>query len=403
MVKSTTLVSAFFSLLASTAAVTIPDTDYEVIVVGGGPAGLSALSGVSRVRRKALMIDSGHYRNDPTREMHDVIGNDGTPPANFRKLAREQILKYDTATIEDETVDSIDPIKGDFTSFNVKISNGTTYTARKIVLGTGVYDVLPDTPGLKEGFGKGIWWCPWCDGYEHRDQPLGMIGDISEQLSNVLEVHTLYSDMIAFVNGTQTPEGEAKATAKVADWKEQLAAWGTKIDNRTIASIERLQDGGQNRSETEHAQYDKFRVHFTTGEPVERSAFIINVPTDQYSSLPAKMSLDMDGKKINVTSAMRTSESGVFAVGDANSDGSTNVPHAMFSGKKAAVYLHGKFRFYTLEFLFLTDLVLVELSREESKSKVSKREGLSRRELEKEADRAIGENLEKEWQRAMRM
>ncbi|OQD82416.1 hypothetical protein PENANT_c021G05111 [Penicillium antarcticum] len=384
MVKSTTLISAFFSLLASTAAVTIPDTDYEVIVVGGGPAGLSALSGVSRVRRKALMIDSGHYRNDPTREMHDVIGNDGTPPAKFRNLAREQILKYDTATIQDDTVESIDPIDGDFTSFNVKITNGTTYTARKIVLGTGVYDVLPDTPGLKEGFGKGIWWCPWCDGYEHRDQPLGMIGDIADQLSNVLEVHTLYSDMIAFVNGTQTPEGEAKATAKVSDWKEQLEAWGTKIDNRTIASIERLQDGGTNRSETEHAQYDKFRVHFTTGEPVERSAFIINVPTDQYSSLPAKMGLDMDGTKINVTSGMRTSETGVFAVGDANNDGSTNVPHAMFSGKKAAVYLH------------------VELSHEESKSKVSKREGLSRRELEKEADRAIGDNLEKEWERAMR-
>jgi alkyl hydroperoxide reductase subunit AhpF len=77
MVKSTTLLSAFCSLLASTVAVTIPDTDYDVIVVGGGPAGLSALSGVSRVRRTALMIDSGHYRNDPTREMHDVIGNDG--------------------------------------------------------------------------------------------------------------------------------------------------------------------------------------------------------------------------------------------------------------------------------------------------------------------------------------
>ncbi|KAJ6050283.1 uncharacterized protein N7446_005479 [Penicillium canescens] len=386
MVKSTALLSAFFSLLASTAAVTVPDTDYDVIVVGGGPAGLSALSGVSRVRRTALLIDSGHYRNDPTREMHDVIGNDGTPPAKFRSLAREQILQYDTATIEDDTVETIDPIGGgDFSSFNVKITNGTTYTARKIVLGTGVYDILPDTPGLKEGFGKGIWWCPWCDGYEHRDQPFGMIGDISDMLSNVLEVHTLYSDMIAFVNGTQTPEGEARAAAKVSDWKEQLEAWGTKIDNRTIASIERLQDGGKNRSDTEHAQYDKFRVHFTTGEPVERNAFIINVPTAQYSSLPTQMGLDMAGGKINVTSGMRTSEAGVFAVGDANSDGSTNVPHAMFSGKKAAVYLH------------------VEMSREESKSKVSKREGLSRRELEKEADRAIGDNLDKVWERVLRM
>ena len=160
-------------------------------------------------------------------------------------------------------------------------------------------------------------------------------------LSNVLETHTLYSDIIAFVNGSQTADGEAKATAKVEDWKEQLAAWNTTIDNRTISSIERLEDGGDNRGENGDQQFDKFRLHFTTGEPVDRNAIIINVPTVQTSTLPAKMNLTIVNDKINVTSGMRASETGVFAVGDANSDGSTNVPHAMFSGKKAAVYLHG--------------------------------------------------------------
>ncbi|KAJ5787618.1 FAD-dependent pyridine nucleotide-disulfide oxidoreductase [Penicillium paradoxum] len=375
-----TFASAFVSLLACATAVEVPTTDYDVIVVGGGPAGLSALSGVARVRRTALLIDSEEYRNAPTREMHDVIGNDGTPPAAFRTLAREQILKYDTAHITNETVESIVPLgQGDFSSFTVTDSQGKNYTARKIVLGTGVRDVLPATPGLQEGWGKGIFWCPWCDGFEHRDQPFGMIGDISDMLSNVLETHTLYDDIIAFVNGSQTAEGEARASAKVPDWKEQLAAWNTTIDNRTISSIERLQDGGKNRDENAHAQFDKFRLHFTTGEPVERNALIVNFPTEQTSSLPAKMNLQIVDNKINVTSGMRTSETGVFAVGDANSDGSTNVPHAMFSGKKAAVFLH------------------VELSREESKSKLSKRSNLSRRELEQEAEDAIGDNLDKEW------
>ncbi|CAG8890485.1 unnamed protein product [Penicillium egyptiacum] len=378
-----TFASAFVSLLACAGAVEVPKTDYEVIVVGGGPAGLSALSGVSRVRRTALLIDSQEYRNAPTREMHDVIGNDGTPPATFRGLAREQISKYPTAHFSNETVESIVPFpQGDFSAFTVTDGKGKNYTARKIVLGTGVRDVLPPTPGLQEGWGHGIFWCPWCDGYEHRDQPFGMIGDITDMLSNVLETHTLYSDIIAFVNGSQTAEGEARATAKVADWKEQLAAWNTTIDNRTISSIERLEDGGNNRGENGDQQFDKFRLHFTTGKPVERDALIVNFPTEQTSTLPAKMGLEIVNNKINVTTAMRTSQAGVFAIGDANSDGSTNVPHAMYSGKKAAVYLH------------------VELSREESKSKVSKRTGLSHRELEQEAVREIGDNLDREWKRA---
>lgn len=239
-------------------------------------------------------------------------------------------------------MESIVPLgQGEFSAFTVTDGKGKNYTARKIVLGTGVRDVLPATPGLREGWGHGIFWCPWCDGYEHRDQPFGMIGDITDMLSNVLETHTLYSDIIAFVNGSQTADGEARATAKVEDWKEQLAAWNTTIDNRTISSIERLEDGGDNRGENGDQQFDKFRLHFTTGEPVDRNAIIINVPTVQTSTLPAKMNLSIVSDKINVTSGMRTSETGVFAVGDANSDGSTNVPHAMFSGKKAAVYLHG--------------------------------------------------------------
>ncbi|KAJ5143321.1 FAD-dependent pyridine nucleotide-disulfide oxidoreductase [Penicillium bovifimosum] len=379
-----TFASVFVSLLACASAAEVPKTDYDVIVVGGGPAGLSALSGVSRVRRTALLLDSQEYRNAPTREMHDVIGNDGTPPAAFRTLAREQISKYPTAHFKNETVESIVPLgEGDFSAFTVTDSQGETYTARKIVLGTGVRDVLPATPGLQEGWGKGIFWCPWCDGYEHRDQPFGMIGDITDMLGNVLETHTLYDDVIAFVNGSQTADGEARATAKVADWKEQLAAWNTTIDNRTITSIERLRDGGKNRDESAHAKFDKFRLHFTTGRPVDRNALMVNFPTVQTSSLPAEMNLEIVNNKINVTSAMRASEPGVFAVGDANSDGSTNVPHAMFSGKKAAVYLH------------------VELSREESKALVSKRAELSHRELEEEAMTSIGDNLDREWKRAL--
>lgn len=202
---------------------------------------------------------------------------------------------------------------------------------------------------------------------------------------SVLETNTLYSDITAFVNGTQTPEGEAEATASHDDWKEQLKAWNIKIDNRTITSIERIQDGATHQNKTTDSQYDKFLVHFSEGEPVERGAFITNYPTAQRTELAHDMGLNITDEKIVVdTSGMRTSETGVYAIGDANSDGSTNVPHAMFSGKKAAVYLH------------------VQLSREDSASKISKRANLNHRELEKEARRAIGDNLEPQWAEVQR-
>jgi thioredoxin reductase len=212
------------------------------------------------------------------------------------------------------------------------------------VLATGVVDILPSTPGLIEGFGKGIFWCPWCDGYEHRDQPFGILGTLPHIVSSVLEISTLNSDIIAFVNGSYTDEYISALEKDYPDWKAQMAAYNVSIDNRTITSFERVQDGGENRNEVGQ-QFDIFRVHFTEGEPVVRNAFLTNFETAQRSSLPDDLGLAMKDGKIDtsINPGMRTSLAGVFAVGDANSDGSTNVPHAMFSGKRAAVFGHGMY------------------------------------------------------------
>ncbi|KKK14513.1 hypothetical protein AOCH_001598 [Aspergillus ochraceoroseus] len=361
-------------------AATLPPTDYDVIIVGGGPAGLSALSGFSRVRRRAALFDSHEYRNGPTREMHDVIGNDGTPPAKFRALAREQISRYDTATFIDREILSIE--QQQLADLEPNLTTTTTTTVFRATDATGASYTAARSPARI--LRKGHLLVPWCDGYEHRDQPLGILGTLPHIVSSVLEISTLNTDIIAFVNGSHTEPADAALTLQTPHWKAQLAASNARIENRTIAAIERVQDGGRVHDDrARDQQFDVFRVRFTEGEPVLRNAFLTNFETAQRSRIPAQLGLDMKDGKVDtsVYSGMRTSVPGVFAVGDCNSDGSTNVPHAMFSGKRAAVYGH------------------VEMAREESAAAIAKR-GLSRRAMEKETERIIGNELEDLWDRA---
>ncbi|KAH8434598.1 NAD(P)/FAD-dependent oxidoreductase [Aspergillus melleus] len=380
------LLYSLFSSLTVALAASLPQTDYEVMVIGGGPAGLSALSGLSRVQRKTVLFDSGEYRNAPTRNMHDVIGNDGTVPSEFRGLAREQISKYTTASFVDKKITSVTPVTDHSTNtsyFNATDADGAVYSARKLILGTGLVDVLPSTPGLQEAWGKGVYWCPWCDGYEHRDQPFGILGALPDVVGSVLEVYTLNTDIIAFLNGTHTPAAEAALAEKYPNWKQQLETYNVRLENASIASFERIQNGADHTDDKGH-QFDIFRVHFTNGSSVDRNAFITNYPSVQRSQIPTSLGLAMKDGKIDtsINPGMRTSLPGVFAIGDCNSDGSTNVPHAMFSGKRAAVFLH------------------VELAKEESAASIEKRTLPSKREMLKAAERSMGNELEEVWKRA---
>jgi thioredoxin reductase len=272
----------------------------------------------------------------------------GAVPSDFRTLARSQISKYNQTTWVTETVDSVLVVTDEernTTYFSASVG-GKDYTARKLILGTGMKDILPETPGLEEAWGKGVYWCPWCDGWEHRDQPFGILGSLIDVVGSVLEVYTLNTDIIAFVNGTQTPEAEAALAEKYPNWKKQLEAYNVVLNNETIESIERLQNG-EDAHDDQGRQFDIFRVNLADGSSVIRNAFITNFPSEQRSSIPEDLGLKMQGNKIDTNvNGMRTSMAGVFAVGDANSDGSTNVPHAMFSGKRAAVFVHGMYFFF---------------------------------------------------------
>ncbi|KAI0137970.1 FAD/NAD(P)-binding domain-containing protein [Hypoxylon sp. NC0597] len=339
------------SLLSLAGAATIAPRDdptYDAIIIGGGPSGLSALSGLARVRRNVLLIDSGEYRNGPTRHMHDVLGYDGVTPAYYRWAARQQLSYYETVSAVNGTVTSIEALNNN-TQFNVATTfpDGTTNTvsARKIVLATGLRDILPSTPGLQENWGKGIFWCPWCDGHEHEDQSLGLLGPLEEAASLVREISTLNSDIIAFVNGTDTPDARAAAEQSFPNWQKYLQIHNVTVENRTIARINRLKDGGDPPADPSlptAPEYDLFSVDFTEGPSVERAAFFTSFPDEQRSDVGEKMGVTLYGGRLAADGSrgLATNIPGVYAIGDANSDNVTNVPHALFSGKRTAVYLH---------------------------------------------------------------
>ncbi|KAF5682531.1 thioredoxin reductase [Fusarium circinatum] len=348
--------SSLLCLCSLTYAVAKPTNfsqpDFDVIVIGGGSAGLSALSGLARVRRKALLIDSGEYRNGQTTHMHDVIGWDGVQPAYFRHEARRLLKHYKTVRMVNGTVIDIKRLPGTNTRFSVSVERPggkvnrlpVEILARKIVLATGLKDILPSTPGIAENWGRGIYSCPWCDGYEYADQPLGLLCPLDKVANYVRKVLTLGTDIVAFVNGTDNEEMRKLADARFPQWEEYLQLHNVTIDNRTITSLERLKAGEEvdkNPQLPSVPKDDLFRVHFTEGEPVQRVAFLSSFPSMQRSDIGERAGVASVYGKLGVTSGgMLTNVAGVYAVGDANSDSAPNVPHAMYTGKKAAVAIH---------------------------------------------------------------
>ncbi|KAK0758835.1 hypothetical protein N5P37_008319 [Trichoderma harzianum] len=350
-----TSTAAFLSALVSLSGAVSTDNvlepaarpDYDVIIVGGGPAGLSAASGLARVRRNVLLIDSGEYRNAATRHVHDVIGFDGVTPAYFRWVARKQISRYGTTNLVNGTVTKIQP-EANNSYFTVSADypgdNNLTFTTRKVVLATGLRDLLPSTPGLIENWGKGIYWCPWCDGHEHADQQLGILGPLEKATDAIREIISLNRDIILFVNGTDTPEQRAATEKGFPKWEHYLKLHDIKIDNRTLTSIKRLANGttgDEDPSLPSHPEHDLFQLNFETGAPVLRAALLTNFDTAQMSNLGEETGVALYGGRLaaDQSRGMVTNIPGIFAIGDANSDNVTNVPHAMYNGKRAAVYI----------------------------------------------------------------
>lgn len=240
-------------------------TQYDVVVIGGGPAGLQATLTLGRVHRRVLMLDSGHYRNDPASHMHNVVTHDGTPPAEFRAAAQKDIAAYDTVAIRAAVATGV---TRDGDGFAVEIGDEVV-TARGVILATGVRDTLPDKPGLADLFGDVVAHCPFCHGHEFAGQPVAVVGDA------------------AHLVGIMAP----------------VASSVTLIDDATVDRFERTDAGA--------------RIVRTDGTSEEYGGVFVSTRFEQSAPFAEQLGLTrLPSGCVEVDAMGRTSLPGVHAAGD---------------------------------------------------------------------------------------
>jgi thioredoxin reductase len=174
---------------------------YEVIVIGGGAAGLSAALVLGRARRHTLVVDAGEPRNAPSAHMQGYLSRDGMAPAEFLAIGREEIARYGVDLVRDRAVD----VTND-SGFTVLLDSGRGVRARRLVIATGLKDELPNVPGLAERFGRDVLHCPYCHGWEVRDQAFGVLATSPLSVHQALMVSQWSKDVTLFLHEVDEAE-----------------------------------------------------------------------------------------------------------------------------------------------------------------------------------------------------
>lgn len=276
---------------------------YDVVVVGGGAAGLSGALALSRARRSVLVIDGGDPRNAPAGHVHNYLGREGTPPAELYAAGRREIESYGAAVAEG-FVAGIE--RGEDGLFAVQLNDGALVRARRILAATGVTDVLPEVQGLREHWGTGVLHCPYCHGWEVRDQAIGILAtDLPTAVHQALMWRQWSADVVLFLNGTGEPD---------ATQAEQLAARGIRAVPGDVAGIE-----GQDRLTG---------VRLASGEVEARDAVVV------FSRLSARAGY-LAGLGITPTEQF-AGETSIGTALPVNPMGATDVPGVYAAGNLAA-------------------------------------------------------------------
>ena len=195
----------------------LPEETVDAVVIGGGAAGLNGALMLARSRRSVVVIDSGSPRNAPAEGVHGLLGLDGTPPAELLRRGREEVRRYGGQLVTGEVVSAVPaaPSADGDPRFAVSLADGGLVRARRVLVATGLRDVLPDIPGLAPHWGGGVVHCPYCHGWEVRDEPIGVLAVGAASVHHALLFRQLTEDLVYFTRGTELDEDtRARFTAR---------------------------------------------------------------------------------------------------------------------------------------------------------------------------------------------
>nr|WP_314845742.1 NAD(P)/FAD-dependent oxidoreductase [uncultured Microbacterium sp.] len=231
---------------------------YDAIVIGAGPAGLQAALTLGRMHRSTLVLDSGEYRNGTVAHMHNVIANDGTPPSDFRAIARADLDAYADVEVRDIAADTIVRAGEGFT---VALHDGTDVSGRRIVLATGIADDLPPVPGLPQLWGVRAFSCPFCDGHEHAGLPIAIFGPAQ----NAQHLIGLLGRIVGRITVFPLDDGFSAEDARM------LEELGAEVSGQPVTEVEASDDGV--RIVTSDGESDVAGIFVAAATPRHRAPF----------------------------------------------------------------------------------------------------------------------------------
>jgi thioredoxin reductase len=292
---------------------------YDAIIIGGSYAGQSAALQLARARRRILVVDEGLRRNRFAAHSHGFLGQDGRDPAAIAADAREQLLKYPNVTWLGERAESAEQSDG---GFAVTDRSGARYEARTLVLATGIKDGLPDVLGLAERWGRAVFHCPYCHGYELNQGRIGVLAVSEISMHHALMLPD-WGTTTFFINGTFEPS---------ADQHAQLSARGVTVEREKIRALEG----------------NPVDVVLEDGRRIALDGLFTATATELSSPIASQLGCAFDdgptGRHVRVDGLQATTVPGVFACGDA-ARASGNVALAVGDGSMAGAATHRKLMF----------------------------------------------------------
>lgn len=280
-------------------------TMFDTAIIGGASAGLAAALTLGRSARKTVVFDTGAPRNRPAAHAHNFFTRDGVPPSEILAIGREQLKPYPSVQLMREEVISAEK---DGAHFQLKTASGKQFSARSIILATGVKDILPDIEGVAALWGNRVIHCPYCHGWEMKDQPVAIIANGEDAAHLAALVCNLNKDVVILTNGKSTIE-------------ERMPV---PVIEKTILKMEE--------------DNDQMKITFSDGSSIYKgAAYLKVVRVDFRNALAQQLGCELqEGGAVKVDNMFQTTVPGVFAAGDLSHPGLHQVSIAAAGGHTAA-------------------------------------------------------------------